>query len=176
MDYLNSCSRECGYNLRRDSSTKMVVHPETRELQRLNCLGKNNPNFGNKWSYEQKYRMSGIQKERYITGEATINYAATKKGYENKLKLWEENPELKKLMAKRVSNVKSKYNILKIDRNTDKILESFETFMLLKEKYPDVGKTIIFSVCNGNKKSYRGFLWRYQDKNTGEILEPKKNK
>lgn len=29
MDYYNSLDRCCGYNLRRDSETKMIVHPET---------------------------------------------------------------------------------------------------------------------------------------------------
>ena len=98
------------------------------------------------------------------------------KGHINKFKSWENNPELKLLMAKRVSNKKSKYDILKIDRNTLEILEEFDTFMNLKEKYPNVGKTVIFSVCNGHKKSYLGFLWRYRDKTTKEIIEPKYKK
>ena len=173
MDYLNSCNRENGYNLRRDSSTKMIVHDETRELHRISTLGTKNPNYGNKWSDEQKYRMSEIQKERYRLGEATVNYEACSKGRENKFKSWEENPELKQLMAKRVSDKKSKYDILKIDRDSLEIIEEFDTFMNLKEKYPNVGKTVIFSVCNGHKKSYLGFLWRYRDKITKEIIEPK---
>ncbi len=31
MDYFDSCNRDKGYNLRRDSSTKMIVHNDTRK-------------------------------------------------------------------------------------------------------------------------------------------------
>lgn len=36
MDKLNSCNRDVGYNLRRDSSSGMIVHPETSEKIRNN--------------------------------------------------------------------------------------------------------------------------------------------
>lgn len=36
MDKFNSTHRDYGYNLRRDSSTKMIAHPETREKIRKN--------------------------------------------------------------------------------------------------------------------------------------------
>lgn len=172
MDYLNTCDRAFGYNLRRDSGTQMSVHPDTRKRMSESRKGSNNSNYGNYWTDSQKLQMSVIQKERYRAGAAVFNSEAAQKGIKNKLLSWERNPELKKKMAKRVSDTKSKYDILKIDKVTCEILEEFNTFMDLKEKYPDVGKTVVFSACNGNKKTYKGFIWRYRDKKTGEILTP----
>lgn len=40
MDTFDSCNREYGYNLRRDSSTKMTIHEETRELKRQISMGE----------------------------------------------------------------------------------------------------------------------------------------
>ena len=64
MDLFNSCNRDFGYNLRRDSSTKTEVHEDTRKLISENNRGDKNPNFGNKWTQEQKDRMSRIKKNR----------------------------------------------------------------------------------------------------------------
>lgn len=173
MDYLNTCNRENGYNLRRDSSTKMFVHLETRILKSKANTGNKNPNYGNNWSDEAKLNMSKLKKRQYANGEVEINMEGVIKGIINRNKKWEDNPELKLLMSKRVSDKKSKYNFLKIDPISFEIIERFSTFMEIKEKYPDIGKTVIFSVCNGNKKSYRGYLWRYQDKITLEIIDPR---
>jgi hypothetical protein len=48
MDNYKSTDREFGYNLRRDSSTQMIVHEETKQLLSKCNLGENNPNYGNK--------------------------------------------------------------------------------------------------------------------------------
>lgn len=75
-------------------------------------------------------------------------------------------------MAKRVSDGKSRYDYLKVDIITGEIIEEFSTFMLLKEAYPNVGKTVVMSCCNGHKLSYMGYIWRYRDKSTNEIIVP----
>lgn len=51
MKIYNSTDRNYGYNLRMDSSTKMIVHEETKKLFKQR-IGNKNPNFGNKWSNE----------------------------------------------------------------------------------------------------------------------------
>ena len=43
-------------------------------------MGENNPNYGNKWTDEQKKRMSEIKKEQYRTGEVKINPENSRKG------------------------------------------------------------------------------------------------
>jgi hypothetical protein len=137
-------------------------------------LGEENPNYGNSWSIEQKENMSQLQKQRFKDGLWNTNFEALRKGIDKKLASWIENPSLKEKMARRVSKRKSKYNYLKIDKDTLEVLEEFDTFMELKDKYPKVGKTVINSVCNGWKKSYRGFIWRYRCKKSGEIIIPDK--
>ncbi len=173
MDFYNSTNGNYGYNLRRDSSTSTTVHPKTRKLLSELFSGENNPNYNNRWSDKQKEHMSKVKKEMFSDGRLTVNLEGSKKGHKERSRRIIEIPGYKEKMASRVSNSKSKYDILKIDRDTLEILEEFSTFRTLKEKYPNVGKTVIFSVCNGNKKTYRGFLWRYRCKISEEILEPK---
>ena len=72
IDYFNTTNRKKGYNLRRDSSTKMIVHDETKLLQSENTQGENNPNFGNYWTKEQKDRMSKIAINRHVEGALLI--------------------------------------------------------------------------------------------------------
>lgn len=172
MDKLNTCNRKFGYNLRRDSSTNTEVHEDTRALLRETMKGEGNPNFGNFWTEEQKLRMSEIKKEQYRAGEIKIDLENTYKGIIERNRRWEENPDLKKQMIDKVSAIHNKYEYLKIDIESNEILEVFQSRVKIKDKYPDIGKTIILSVCNGSKKSYRGFIWRYRDRQTGEIIEP----
>lgn len=120
----------------------------------------------------QKVYLSDLKKEGHKNGTLKINLDGVYKGIKERNRRWEENPQLKLDMASKVSEKISKFNILKIDRKTDEILESYETFPKLKEIYPNVGKTVVYSVCNGSKKSYLGYIWRYQDKNTLKIIEP----
>ena len=47
MDDYKSTDRQFGYNLRRDSSTQMIVHEETKQLLSEKYQGENNPNYGN---------------------------------------------------------------------------------------------------------------------------------
>lgn len=121
----------------------------------------------------QKNYLSNLKKEGHANGVYKISIDSIYKGIEERNKRWEENPQLKKDMAIKVAEKVAKNNLLKVDRKTNEVLESFSNFIELKDKYPDVGKSVIYSVCNGNKKSYRGFLWRYQDKGTLEIVQPK---
>lgn len=134
--------------------------------------GVDNPNYGNKWDQKQKERMSVVQKEKYANGEYVVNMVSIRKGIEERTRRIKEIPGYKEKMAKAVSDSKSLYDYLMIDYITGEILEEFSTYMNLKEKYPKVGKTVINSVCNGHKVSYRGYLWRYKSKETGEIIVP----
>lgn len=128
--------------------------------------------FGRIMEDWQKEYLSELKKEGYANGTYKIDKEGAYKGVIERNKRWEENPQLKKDMSIKVAEKIAKNNLLRIDRKTNEILESFSNFIELKDKYPDVGKSVIYSVCNGNKKSYKGFLWRYQDKETMEIKEP----
>ena len=139
-------------------------------------LGKDNPNYGNKWSEDKKKYMSDLKKEGYSNGTLQINLEGAYKGIEERNRRWEENPELKYNMRKKVSQIHNKYQYLKIDRKTKEILEVFENRLELLEKYPDYKTSPLLSVCNGWKLSYKGFIWRYRDRESGEILEPEQKR
>jgi len=172
MDYFDSCNRDFGYNLRRDSKTNMIVHEDTKKLLKELVKGSGNPNFGNTWSDEQKKYMSELKKEGYKNGTLLVNKEALKKGREETQKRYEENPQLKINMRKKVSENHNLYQYLKIDRVSGEILETFENRLELLEKYPEYKTSPLLSVCNGWKSSYKGFIWRYRIRETNQIIEP----
>lgn len=156
MVELKSTNRDFGYNLRMDSSSKCYVHDETKEIFRNMFSGEGNPNFGNYWSDDQKLRMSAIAKSRHKTGvygdewKSKISKASSE--------MWKDE-EKKSEMAKKVSESKRKYNFEQYskDGNLLKVWESVEQIVLSNPEYKWQN---IYSVCNGYKKSYRGYIWK----------------
>ena len=76
----NSTERKYGYNLRMDSSTKMIVHQETKDKLSKTITGENNPNYNHKWSEEMKQYMSELKKQQYKDGTVSVNMEAIRKG------------------------------------------------------------------------------------------------
>lgn len=166
--YFKSLNKNFGYNKRADSTSKVIIHEDTKQKFREIFKGEGNPNYGNKWSKEAKLRMSKIIKNQYESGSRIINPDSYKKGYESKLKLWKEKLELKELMGKRVSEKTSKFNIVQFDKDLN-IIKEWTQYDLRKsgEYYlPN-----ILQLCNGTKKGwYKNYIWRYKNKLTGEII------
>lgn len=156
MVELKSTDRDFGYNLRVDSSSKCYVHDETREIFRSIFSGEGNPNFGNKWSDDQKLRMSEIAKSRHESGvygdewKSKISKASSE--------MWKDE-EKKSEMAKKVAESKRKYDFEQYSKDGEllKVWESVEQIVLANPEYKWQN---IYSVCNGYKKSYRGFIWK----------------
>lgn len=155
MDRLKSYDRKYGFNLRRDSSTKMITSPETRQrISELNT-GASNPNYGNKWSDAQKQRMSVTAKKRHATGKygeewrRKISIASTE--------MWRDEA-LKKQMARSVSLSKRKYKFRQYTRNGD-FLREWESVEEIISHNPDYKWQNIYSACNGYKPTYKGFRW-----------------
>lgn len=161
MDYYKSCNRECGYNLRRDSSTKTEIHPDTRVLLSLNNKGANNPNYGNKWSEKQKEEMSKIKQKQVQDG--LYDWMKTKewkkKLSESSSSTWKDE-EKKKNMAKKVAQNKSTLMFFQYDKNTNELIRIWRNMDEILTENPDYYRIAIYSVCNGHKKSYRGFFWK----------------
>jgi group I intron endonuclease len=164
MDFHKTTDRNFGYNLRRDSATKMIVHPETAAKISLLFQGEKNPNFGNNWSDSQKSRMSKIVKERHSSGKfyskewrAKIGQAASE--------TWKDET-LKRQMAAKISKIKEKWDFHQFDRsgNLLKIWTSIKEIVLENPTYKWQN---IYSVCNGYKPTYHGFVWKKILKNSG---------
>lgn len=135
-------------------------------------VGKDNPNYGNKWTDKQKEYMSDLKKKQYETGEVKVNLEACKKGIEERDRRWRENPQLKIEMQKKISKKHNIYEYLKIDKESFDILEVYQNRLEVLDKNKGYKTSPLLSVCNGWKASYKGFIWRYRDRNTGVIIEP----
>lgn len=161
MDYYNSCNRDCGYNLRRDSSTKTEVHSDTRLLISELNKGENNPNFGNKWTDDQKRHMSCVKRQQFEDG--TYDWMKTEewKKYRSEVTsaLWKDE-EKKNRMAIKVAESKSTLRFFQYDKNTHELVKVWNSMNEILTVHPDYHRIAIYSVCNGHKKSYRGFVWK----------------
>lgn len=141
MQVFNSLDRKSGYNLRMDSSGGMIPHQETRL----------------KMSVSQKLRKETCP-ETYIEVGVKIS------------EFWNDNPERKEIMSEKVRMKKTQFSILQYDMDMN-LIEEFFGFKDVSNKYPDFYRPAIYSVCRGQKKSYRGFIWRYKDKSTEEVTQ-----
>lgn len=141
MEHLKCLDRRYGYNLRKDSSSNMIVHEETRI--KLSNASKN-------------------RREKFPDLHASI-------GKKTK-KFWEENPEIKLVMAEKVSIATTNYTIIQLDKDMG-IVNEYPTQKYLKSQLPDYYLPAILQVCGGLKSSYKGFYWRYRDISTGLIRE-----
>lgn len=129
MDYYESYSRDKGYNLRRDSSTKMIVHEETKK----------------KYSEAQIKRYKDPN-ERKKTGE----YSS---------KFWKENPEIKEQMSKKVSDAVTKYLIYQYSKDGKTLIKIWNKVKDIIIENPTYKTHNIYSVCSGAKPTIYGYRW-----------------
>jgi group I intron endonuclease len=161
MDYYSSCERSLGYNLRRDSSTDTFVHEDTRKLLSEINSGINNPNYGNHWTNEQKNNMSEIAKSRHACG-TIYGEDWKKKIAESTREMWKD--ENKKLsMASKVSAAKTQNKFLQFDKITGKFIAEWESMNSILQVNTTFKRSPIYACCYGQKKSYRGFIWKFKE-------------
>lgn len=122
---------DTGYNLRLDSDTGLIVSEETRK----------------RLSFALKRRW-----ENYSDSERK-RYSAMMSDF------WKNNPEAKSEMSKKVSKIKSKYKFHQYDMEMS-FIKTWDSINDIKLSHPEYHLIAIYSVCNGHKKSYRGFIWR----------------
>ena len=129
MDYYNSYNRDKGYNLRRDSSTKMIVHDETKI----------------KYSQAQFKRYEDPE-QRIKTGLATSKY-------------WKNNPEAVKIMANKVSDSVTKYLIQQYSKDGLILIKTWNKVKDIIIENPTYKTHNIYSVCSGAKPTMYGYKW-----------------
>lgn len=161
MEYFDTTNRDYGYNLMKDSSQKVIVHPETRAILSENSKGDSNPNFGNYWTDEMKESMSNIKKQQFADG--TYDFMNTQE-WKDKLSGWGKeiwkDEDKKAAMARKVAVATSTLRFEQYDKNTGELVGEYQSMLEIMDKYPDFHKIAVYSVCNGWKKSYRGFIWK----------------
>lgn len=155
MEKFNTTDRDFGYNLVKDSSSKVIVHEETREIFKKIFIGENNPNFGNFWTDEQKSSMSQIAKHRHSSG---LYYGDSwrEKISERSKELWKDEDK-KREMAESVSASRTSYFIQKMKDGT--VIAVWQNINQILHCNPGYKWQNIYAACNGSKKRYRGFLW-----------------
>lgn len=131
--------------------------------------GINNPNYNNRWTIEMKEKMSDIKRNQHKDTNI-YNDQWKKKIGKAASKMW-QNQELKNQMSKNVSKAKTNYRICQFDRDNN-LINVYNTMPELLEQNPEFKKMPIYSTCNGWKRSYKNFIWRYQDIETDNIIEP----
>ena len=129
MDYYNSYNRDKGYNLRRDSSTKMIVHNETRI----------------KYSQAQFKRYEDPE-QRIKTDLATSKY-------------WKNNPEAVEIMANKVSDSVTKYLIQQYSKDGLILIKTWNKVKDIIIENPTYKTHNIYSVCSGAKPTMYGYRW-----------------
>ena len=161
MEFYNTTDRDFGYNLVKDSSSRVVIHPETIEIFREKSQGSGNSNYGNYWTDEQKAAMSQIAIQRHADGFYGDEWKA--KLSEASKEIWKDD-ERKARMARKVALATSTYRFYQYDKKTLELVRVWETMQDIMDEHPDYHKISIYSVANGHKKSYRGYVWKTEEK------------
>jgi len=138
--------------------------------------GENNPNYGNTWSPDMRSYMSYVKTKYYKENPEAKEAlkASAKKGQEalqEKLK----DPEYKKEFGKKVSARKTRNTICKFSKERE-LIKEYSTIHEVLEESPEYTKSTILSTCNGWKNTYKGYIWRYRNIETGLIVEPEKKR
>jgi len=129
MKCFNSLDRKHGYNLRPDSEGGLMPAQETRDL--LSESGK---------------RRFSDPKER----EKVSKFFK---------KFWEDNPEKKEVMKRKLSKSKEKYIFHQYD-SSGTLLNTYPSMKDILEKNPTFTASSIYNACNGYKPHYRQFIWK----------------
>jgi len=166
MEKLNTCSRDKGYNLRRDSDGKYVVSQETRKIISENNTGSSNPNYGKKWNDAQKAKASEVAKNLHRMGRYKSEETRRKHSEMSAL-FWKENPDKKEQMKRKVSVSRTRYKIAQY-RKDGTLVKVWDRMQEIIEHNPDFFRIAIYNCCKGYKKTYRGFIWKRIDSNESE--------
>lgn len=146
---LRSLERDFGYNLRQDSEGGMIPSEETRK------------------------RLSEAGKKRFANPEERKKLAQRSKEF------WANNPDVKKQMKKKVAKARQQYRYGKFSKDTDELIQIYETSQDILEENPEYYLQAIKGCCQGTKSSYKGFKWHYIDLHTNDVYRreynPKKN-
>ena len=137
----------------------MIVHEETKQLLSQSIKGENNPNYGNKWSDEKKKYMSELKKQQYKDGIQKYIPENTQKGIAVRNKNWEENPQLKENMKRKVKEKNTKYKIYQYDKHTMQLIKIWDFIDDIIKENPNYKRHNIYAVCSGEKPSIYGYIW-----------------
>ena len=131
--------------------------------------GENNPNFGNKWTDEQKENLSKKKKGKTLVESVGEEKAKKAKEKMSKSQKGRKHPEEVKEKIRQANIGENNPMFGKTQKNRRPIQQLTKEGILVKE-YDFISDVInygffvgnVWSVCNGKFKTYRGFIWKYK--------------
>jgi group I intron endonuclease len=126
-----STNPEKGYNIRMDSSTGMIISEKTRK------------------------KLSDAQLKRW----SNLDNLKERKKTSIRFKKIMSNLKLRKQISESVSKAKQIYDFVQYDRNMN-FIKRWKSIKEIVENYPSYKWQNIYSVCDGYKPTYMGFIWR----------------
>lgn len=158
IKHFNSDDLEFGYNLRVDGPEGAVFSRHVRHMYDSK-FGDKNPNWNKKWSDEMKERASAIAKERHEAG-CFYDDEWRKKISEKSKEAWaSKSDEWRKEFSERICKMKTKYSFLQFSREGE-LIKVWDSMLEIKSVHPEHAPITIYSVCNGYKKTYKGYVWK----------------
>lgn len=151
QDLYKSTDLEKGYNLRQDSENGMTCHNTTIIKMKDSNMKRYDINT-----------QSGLEQRR-ITGERSSVF-------------WEENPDKKISMIKKVSDKHTRFEIHQYLKNGKTLVKIWYKLKDILLENPNYKVHNIYAVCSGEKPSMYGFKWFKVLKNDivqldGDILD-----
>lgn len=170
------------YNLKDPLSKEWSDYVKVKQSKTM--LGENNPNYGNKWTEEQKENLSKKRKGRTLEGRIGKEKSELVKQKMSKSQKGRKHPEevKEKIRQANVGEKNPAYG--KGDRQlgeknpmwgkkqkTRKPIQQLELDGTVIKEYDFITEVIkdgfyvgnVWSVCNGRSKTYKGFGWKYKE-------------
>lgn len=146
-----------------------------KEIEYIDLYKSLNPKFGYNKRYdsstglivseETRKKLSIAQIKRFQDPIERLKCSST---------YWKNNPIEAQKMGEKVAEKTRKYKIGKFDYYSEEIIEIFNSRKELSLKNSDYYIQAILGCCNGDKKSYKGYKWKYISIETGQIINKSK--
>ena len=181
LDFHGGLNNKKTYNMKDPLTNEYSDYTKVKVSKIMS--GENNPNFGNKWTDEQKENLSKKKKGKTLVEMVGEEKAKKTKEKMSKSQKGRKHPEEVKekirqanigennpMFGKGYKQVGENNPMFgKTQKNRRPVQQLTKDGVLVKE-YDFISDVInygffvgnVWSVCNGKSKTYRGFIWKYK--------------
>lgn len=157
MDLFKTNDPDFGYNIKRDSSTSCTLRESTISEMSKSKLGELNPNYGNRWSDEQRKNLSEKVISNHKNGlyKNIYNESHANKSSERWANYTDDQKD--QIMTKQSLSA-SRYNYIQRTMQGDYV-KTWSSIREITSSNPTYRRQGIYSCVNGYKGSHRGYKW-----------------